>query len=639
MVRTVTRPGAAPLLGRGPEVSLLLEHVRSGGVTHVHGLPGIGKSALLGAFAGLTSATGATVVALDCRTVEPTERGFLSAVGGHPTVEALARHLDALEPPVVLVLDHYEHFLLLDTWLRRTLVPALPADAALVLGGRERPVPAWFGVPGFHTVPLAPLSDTDAGVLLAERGVPATEVVPLNRIARGHPLALILASAGVAENPQLGLEDAAMSRVVEELTRLYFEDIVDPLTRQALEAAAVLRRATESLLDAVLGGGGAVAMERLLALPFVVAGRDGAVVHEAVRDAVAGHLRSANPVRYRDHRRAAWRRLQEEMRSAAPAELWRYTADVLYLLDNPVVRTAFFPADAQQVAVEPASVLDEETVRGITHRHEGLEAARLLDRWWVTTPSAFSVSRDRDGRVAGFFVLLDDARIRHSPVADDPVVRAWDRQLQSHPLGRREVALGLRRWLDVDRGEAPGTTQAACWLDVKRTYMALRPALRRMFVVVQDVPAYWPVVRELGFRPLNYAPAVLDGRQLTSVVLDFGSGSVDGWLVDLLARELGVAGEPALHADAHELVVGGRRVALTPLEFGLLRCLRDREGRTVTRTELLREVWDTDYAAGSNVVDAVVRTLRTKLGPGAPAVEAVRSRGYRLREDWRSHLR
>ncbi len=37
---------------------------------------------------------------------------------------------------------------------------------------------------------------------------------------------------------------------------------------------------------------------------------------------------------------------------------------------------------------------------------------------------------------------------------------------------------------------------------MKRTYMALRPALRQIYVVVQDVPTYWPVVEKLGFRPI-----------------------------------------------------------------------------------------------------------------------------------------
>lgn len=223
-------------------------------------------------------------------------------------------------------------------------------------------------------------------------------------------------------------------------------------------------------------------------------------------------------------------------------------------------------------------------------------------------------------------------------MGEDPVVEAWARDLQSSPLRHGEVALGLRRWLDAEHGEAPGPTQAACWLDVKRTYMALRPALRRMYVVVNDVPAYWPVVRELGFRPLDAAPVTVDGKDFTTVVLHFGARSVDGWIVDLLARELGVAEEPAVDAEARSLTVRGVPVALTPLEFGLFEHLRQREGRTVTRPELLREVWGTEYGGGSNIVDAVVHTLRGKLGPAASAVEAIRGRGYRLREDWRSRI-
>jgi DNA-binding response OmpR family regulator len=37
-------------------------------------------------------------------------------------------------------------------------------------------------------------------------------------------------------------------------------------------------------------------------------------------------------------------------------------------------------------------------------------------------------------------------------------------------------------------------------------------------------------------------------------------------------------------------------------------------------------------------VDAVVRTLRVKLGSGADVVQTVRGSGYRLRADWRDHL-
>ena len=218
------------------------------------------------------------------------------------------------------------------------------------------------------------------------------------------------------------------------------------------------------------------------------------------------------------------------------------------------------------------------------------------------------------------------------------MVQAWSGHLREHPLARGQQALGLRRWLAADRGEAPGAAQAACWLDVKRAYMALRPALRRIYVVVQDVPAYWPVVERLGFRPIAESPVRLDGVDYTTVALDFGPGSVDGWLASLVADELGVADEPTLDEDARELSVQGQRVALTPLEFALLQHLRQREGRTVSRPELLREVWATEFTGGSNVVDAVVRSLRHKLGPAAIVVETVRGSGYRLRPDWRAHL-
>ena len=345
-----------------------------------------------------------------------------------------------------------------------------------------------------------------------------------------------------------------------------------------------------------------------------------------------------NPTRYRADRRAAWRELRAEIREAGPTELWRYTADMLYLIDNPVVREAFFPTGTQPLAVEPAEPRDAAAITAIARAHEGPAAAALIERWQEQAPEMFSVVRERDDRVAGFFMLVDGGLLHPSLVAGDPVLEAWTRDLHDRPLPKGQLALGLRRWLDGERGERPCASQAACWLDAKRTYMALRPALRRMYVVVRDVPGYWPVVERLGFRPFANSVATLDGVEYTSVVLDFGPGSVDGWLAELVADELGVGGDDELDEAALELTVQGVQVRLTPLEFGLFRHLCEREGRSVTRGELLHEVWHTDFTGGSNVVDAVVRSLRHKLGDEATVVETVRGSGYRLRADWRAHL-
>jgi hypothetical protein len=168
-------------------------------------------------------------------------------------------------------------------------------------------------------------------------------------------------------------------------------------------------------------------------------------------------------------------------------------------------------------------------------------------------------------------------------------------------------------------------------------------------VTVRDAATYLPIVAQLGFRPLPAPrgprgrhdpgpaePAVLDGRAYSSVALDFGPGSVDGWLARLVAAELGLADGGPLDESARAVTVGGRRVALTPLEFGVLRRLDASGGRTVSRAELLREVWGTEYTGGSNVVDAAVRSLRRKLGDGAGVVGTVRGTGYRLHDDWRT---
>ncbi len=606
------------IVGRARELERLNEPAR---VAFVHGIPGIGKSALLDAF--LADLPG--VVRLDCRSIEPTERGFIDALG--------------TSMPELLALDHYEVFRLMDTWLRQVFVPALPDGTRVVLAGREPPVASWFAVDGFQSLPLGPLTDSEALLLLDRRDIRADDAPRLNAIARGHPLALMLASAGAAEHPELGLEEAATTRVIAELARLYLEEVQDPATRRALEAASVVRRATEPLLAAMLAGEDASdAMSRLLDLPFVDAGRDGLVLHDAVRQSIEGFLRATNPVRHREYRRTAWRELRSEVRDASPSELWRYTADMLYLIDNPVVREAFFPSGSQPLVVEPARADDARSLLAIARRHEGVAGAALLERWWEQEPDTFSVTRDREGVVVGFFSLLDTSRILPPAVSDDPVTAAWAQHLRDHPLPRGQQALGLRRWLDAECGEGPCASQGACWVDVKRAYMALRPALRRMYVTVTGVPTYWPVVERLGFRPIADRRVVVDGTEYFTVVLDFGPGSVDGWLAGLAAAELGLSDDPTLDEDARELSVAGEAVTLTPLELGLFSHLRAREGKAVSRAELLHEVWATDYAGGSNVVDAVVRSLRGKLGPAGTVVETVRGSGYRLRSDWRAHL-
>jgi len=115
-----------------------------------------------------------------------------------------------------------------------------------------------------------------------------------------------------------------------------------------------------------------------------------------------------------------------------------------------------------------------------------------------------------------------------------------------------------------------------------------------------------------------------------TALLDLGPSSVDGWLTRLVAAELGVGDDDILDANAHELVLDGRRVTLTPLEYSVFSYLYQNEGRAITRAALIENVWGYSYA-GSNVVETVVRSLRKKLEDRASAIETIRGVGYRFR--------
>jgi hypothetical protein len=371
------------------------------------------------------------------------------------------------------------------------------------------------------------------------------------------------------------------------------------------------------------------AVEKLRALPFVEAGRDGLVLHQAVQQAVSAALRSADPERYRSYRRAAWRQLREEAADAGTPDQWRYTADTLYLIENPVCREAFFPTGAQLYSVEPAAAGHRAAVLAIAGACEPPRAAAILGDWWAETPESVSVVIDRDAGVVGFYVMFEPTAVRRRELLSDPVTAAWTRHLRDHPVQHGERVLFLRRWLGTEGGEGPSPTQAACWLDIKRSYMALRPNLRRVYTTVCNLADFGPTVTKLGFHLIQDAEVTLDDATYHSAVLDFGPGSVDGWLAGLAAEELGVEDVATLEPDAGELVLDGEPIALTPLEFAVMSHLQAKRGKVVTRAAVLGDVWGYEYTGGSNVVDSVIRSLRKKLGPHASAIETVRGYGYR----------
>jgi len=92
-------------------------------------------------------------------------------------------------------------------------------------------------------------------------------------------------------------------------------------------------------------------------------------------------------------------------------------------------------------------------------------------------------------------------------------------------------------------------------------------------------------------------------------------------------------GETTVRFDRFELETVGGTVTLTIREAGLLRALLDREGKAVTRGELLEEVWGLRPETRTRVVDNFIVRLRRYLEPDPSKpkhIVSVRGHGYRL---------
>lgn len=90
-------------------------------------------------------------------------------------------------------------------------------------------------------------------------------------------------------------------------------------------------------------------------------------------------------------------------------------------------------------------------------------------------------------------------------------------------------------------------------------------------------------------------------------------------------------GEIVVDPATYRASVAGRSLALTYMEYELLRFLAANAGRVHTREAILRNVWGFEYYGGIRTVDVHVRRLRAKLGQEhARTISTVRGVGYGL---------
>ncbi len=92
-------------------------------------------------------------------------------------------------------------------------------------------------------------------------------------------------------------------------------------------------------------------------------------------------------------------------------------------------------------------------------------------------------------------------------------------------------------------------------------------------------------------------------------------------------------GDFRLDIPARKLTNKGNEIKLSPKEFSLLELFLKRQGRALTRDDILNNIWGYDCFTGSRSIDRFVTTLRNKIeqDPHNPVfIHTIREIGYKF---------
>ncbi|MBS8226438.1 response regulator transcription factor [Vannielia litorea] len=98
----------------------------------------------------------------------------------------------------------------------------------------------------------------------------------------------------------------------------------------------------------------------------------------------------------------------------------------------------------------------------------------------------------------------------------------------------------------------------------------------------------------------------------------------------VLDNDLMAFGDVEIRLKARTVHIGRTHVAVSPKEFELITFFARNAGETVTRMQLLENVWNLHFDPQTNVVDVHVGRLRRKLeaAAGRPIIITARGEGY-----------
>ena len=542
-------------VGRAAERELFLSALTASeppfSVLWLHGPGGVGKTALLGAFAEAAGDVGVAVVSLDLRAIEPSPPTFIAELGravGLPA-EASGREMFAGREPVVLLLDTFEAAVGLEDWLREQFVPALPACALVVVAGRNAPGPAWRRDPGWgdllRVVSLRNLGPDDAREFLRGAGVAEDQQGWMLELSHGHPLALALLVDVIAQRHAdadvAPLELSAAPDLVGRLVESFLAGVPSPRHRFALDCVARTRLTTAGLMGAIFGEReGEELFSWLRGLSLMEHGSYGLVPHDLVRDVIDADLRWRDPTAHRQVHLRVREYIVEQVWGSEGRERGRALADLIFLhRGNPAAAALWDWRSLGEVYADALRDGDAEAIVTLVERYEGAESAAIAQHWLDRQPEGFYVFRGRGRELLGFAAHLALHEATEEDIARDPAARrAWAHAQRHAPTRPGDEVLLARFVIDRDVYQAPSRSFNVVTMRSMHEWLG-RPRLSWYYIVAADPEAMAPMMDYVYFDRAAEADFEVGGRTYGMFARDWRRVGGVEWLERMAGRELG----------------------------------------------------------------------------------------------------
>ncbi|PSB29768.1 AAA family ATPase [Chlorogloea sp. CCALA 695] len=340
---------------------------------------------------------------------------------------------------------------------------------------------------------LRNLSPNESKNYLTKRDIPETAHQTVVDFTHGYPLALSLIADVLAQDGQISFQPEAVPDVIKTLLQRFIQDVPTPAHRMALEACALVRITTETVLAQMLNQGDVYGLfEWLRELSFIESGQLGLFPHDLAREVLIADVRWRNSDWYAELHQRARNYYTLRLQQTQGQEQHRVLFDYIFLhRDNSAVRPRFIWQENSSLVTDVLRDTDKPTLLKIVAEHEGEASAKIAAHWLTRQPQGAIVFRDAQQQLAGFVIMIALHQASKEDLNADPGAIACQNYLHLYciPLQPGNGVTLFRFWMARETYQEVSAIQSLIFINFVQHHRLTKELAFTFFCCAK--PDFW----------------------------------------------------------------------------------------------------------------------------------------------------